>query len=288
MLWFRTPLGRAVPILIALASCSSVAARCQDSTTEFTNKMRVVPAPVDAAPFATNRVRRDPVYRVDFKNADQLLPRDQLLVANAESSIIELARSAGLEYSDRGWNYREIACPSFTEHVFLQFSRDNGSGDVSVFSASIPRNGMGKVRIVPILKRSYSLFSPAPINAMTISAFNHIRMEEGQSANEDWLGNALCYAALAGAQPQILSTDSWPSLQDPVPPLTAALDVQFNVKGQEVISFDDVAARPHAMEWSMTFTREGKLIKATHKPSGMVVAKPVPQKSPITGSRQIP
>ena len=70
---------------------------------------------------------------------------------------------------------------------------------MSVFSASVPRNGAGRVRIVPILKRGYSLFSPAPINALTISAFNHIRAEEGEAANSDWLGNALCYAALAGS-----------------------------------------------------------------------------------------
>ena len=74
---------------------------------------------------------------------------------------------------------QKIACPRLTNHLFVQFTRNNGNGDVSIFSASIPRNGMGRIRIVPILKRSYSLFSPAPINSMTISAFNHIRSEEG-------------------------------------------------------------------------------------------------------------
>ena len=288
MLWTRTAVARALPILFALVSCCSGAARCQDSSSEFSNRVRDVPSPVEPAPFATTRVRRDPEYRVEFKNADQLPPRDRLLVANAESTITELARSAGLEYSSTGWNYREIACPSFDNHVFLQFSRDNGRGDVSLFSASIPRNGMGRVRIVPILKRSYSLFSPAPINAMTISAFNHIRVEEGQAANEDWLGNALCYAALAGAQPLILKSDSWPVPHNPAPSLTAALDVQLNGKGQEVVSFDDAAARPHAMEWTMTFTRDGKLIKATHKTAGMLRAEPVPETSAVVKSRKVP
>jgi len=225
---------------------------------------------------------------VKFENADGLSSQDRLLVENAESSIAELARSAGLAYSVSGWTYHEIACPSLANHLFLQASRDNGRGDVSVFSASIPRNGAGKVRIVPILRRSYSLFSPAPINAMTISVFNHIRAEEGQSANEDWLGNALCYAALAGARPTIQPVDSWPTLQNPLPSLTAALDVQFNFKGQEIISFDDAAARPHPMEWTMTFTREGKLIKATHKPASMVRALPVSETPASLKTLQIP
>ena len=288
MLWFRDSFGRAAVVLLALVSGWTLAAHSQDSPSEFPGKKRIVPAPVEPAPFAVNRAHRDPAYSVKFDDAGQLPASDRLVVANAESTITELARSAGFEYSESGWNYREITCPTFSNHVFLQFSRNNGRGDVSMFSASIPRNGMGKIRIIPILKRSYSLFSPAPINAMTISAFNHMRTEEGQAANEDWLGNALCYAALAGAQPQILTTDSWPTTQSAAPSLTAVLDVQFNAKGQEVISFDDAAARPRAMEWTMTFTRDGKLIKATHKAAGMLRAQPVPETSAVAKSQPIP
>ena len=279
---------RAVAILFALVSCSSLAAHCQNSSSEFSGKAQVVPAPVEPAPFATTRVRRDAAYSVTFKKADELTARDRLLAANAKSSIGELARFAGFDHSESGWKYREIACPGFSNHVFLQFSWENGRGDVSVFSASIPRNGVGKIRIIPILKRSYSLFSPTPINALTISAFNHIRTEEGLSANDDWLGNALCYAALAGAQPRILSGDSWPSLQSAVPPLTAALDVRLLGKGEEVISFGDVVDHTHSMEWTMTFTREGKLIKATHKPGGMLRAQPVPEISAVARMHQVP
>jgi hypothetical protein len=91
--------------------------------------------------------------------------------------------------------------PALPEHLFLRFTRNDGAGDVSLFSASIPR-GEGRVRIIPIQRRGYSLFSPAPINAMTISAFNHIRDEERSDQAPDWLGTGLCYAALAGAHPQ--------------------------------------------------------------------------------------
>jgi len=243
---------------------------------------------VEPAPFKITRVRRNAAYSVTFKKAEELTARDRLLVANAESSIAELARSAGFDYSESGWKYREIGCPGFSNHIFLQFSRDNGRGDFSAFSASIPRNGVGKIRIVPILKRSYSLFSPTPINSLTISAFNHIRTEEGLSANDDWFGNALCYAALAGAQPQALSSASWPSSQSAVPPLTAALDVRLFGKGEEVISFGDVVDHTHSMEWTMTFTREGKLIKATHKPGGMLRAQPVPAISAVARTHQVP
>jgi hypothetical protein len=285
MFWPRTTTLETVAIFFALVSCASVPGHGQNSSSDFSKKVRIVPGPVVPAPFATSRVHRNTVYSVRFENADQLTPQDRLLVANAESAISELATSARLGYRDSQWNYRQIVCPSFTDHLFLQFRRDNGRGDVSIFSASIPRNGIGKIRIIPILKRSYSLFSPAPINALTISAFNHIRAEEGESANDDWLGNALCYAALAGAQPQILSGDSWPSPRIAVPPLTAALDVRLFGKGEEVISFDDLPDHTHSMEWTMTFTSEGKLIKATHKPGGMLRAQPVPETSAVMRKR---
>ena len=288
MLWFKTVITGAHALFLLLVVCCSLAARGQSSPDDFGGKVRVVPSAEEPAPFAAARVHRNPVYSIKFEAPDQTVERNRLLIANSEATIAELAGSSGLEYSGAGWKAREIACPGFANHLFLQYSRDNDRGDVSVFSASIPKNGMGRIRLIPILKRSYSLFSPAPINAMTISAFNHIRAEEGESANMDWLGNALCYAALAGAQPEILPTDSWPSSQTPVAQFTSALDVQFNAKGQEVITFDDVAARPHAMEWTMTFTRQGKLIKATHKAAGTLRAQPIPETSAVTKSHQLP
>jgi len=255
---------------------------------QTSGKERVVPAPMEPKPFPTVATRQTAVYTVEFRPADEISEQDRLLIADAESSIVEHAGLAGLEFQQGTWAYRQILCPSFSNHLFLQYARNNGEGDVSVFSASIPRNGNGRVRIVPILKRSYSLFSPAPINALTISAFNHIRVEEGDSANADWLGNALCYAALAGARPQILPAGSAPEVHKPIPALSAAMDVQVNAHGDEVIRFDDAAAHPHPMEWTMTFTPNGKLVKATHHTAPMMTAGAVPQKSAVIRTSPVP
>ena len=248
---------------------------------------RIVPAPVEPKPFRALTNRQTPIYTVQFRSPDDISQQDRLLIANAESSITENAGFAGLEYQRSGWTYRQIVCPAFPNHLFLQYTRDSGTGDVSLFSASIPRNGEGRVRIVPILKRSYSLFSPAPINALTISAFNHIRAEEGESANSDWLANALCYAALAGSQPEVLPSDALPSAGHPVAGLRAQLEIEMQGSGQEVIRFDDAAGHPHATEWTMTFTRSGRLIEATHRQAGMITAKPLPQKSAVIRTRQV-
>ena len=146
-------------------------------------------------------------------------------------------------------------------HLFLQFTRNNGTGDVSVFSASIPRGGDGRVRIIPILRRGYSLFSPAPINALTISAFNHIRAEEHPANAPDWLATGLCYAALAGAHPQIGPPEESNIKKLPAAPTGTLM---MSPGGGAVISFTDVSAIPRPMQWTMTFDGKGKLLKAAH------------------------
>lgn len=272
-------------IFIALVGCLPTALSAQPFSTESSKNVRTVPAPITPGPFSVDTARQDSLYRIELRSEDQISAKDRLLIANAESSIAEKARSAGLNFGSGTWTYREIICPSFTNHMFLRFGRDNGSGDVTVFSASIPRNDEGSIRIIPILKRSYSLFSPAPINAITISAFNHIRTEEGQAVNSDWVANALCYAALAGAEPQIITPEAG-GTAGAMPAAAATMEVGTN--GVEIIRFVDVAAHPHAMEWTMAFTRSGKLIKATHKLAEILRTKPIPQKSSVVTSRQIP
>lgn len=288
MVLFRASLaGLAASVLVLLyPPCVSLYA--QDDSSAFSKHEKTVAEPVEPGPFSTAVTGQHPAYKVEFRSADKLSQQDRLLVANSESSIAEHAGFAGMEYEQNTWSYHQIVCPAFPNHLFLQYTRNNGSGDVSVFLASIPRNGDGRVRIVPILKHSYSLFSPAPINALTISAFNHIRAEEGEQANSDWLGNALCYAALAGARPEIVRPDATPDPDKPIPALTAQLNVQMQGRGEEVIRFDDAAAHPHPMEWSMTFTRKGKLVKATHKPADVLKARSISEHSPVLRTRQIP
>jgi hypothetical protein len=247
-----------------------------------------VPQAVEPKPFPTNGQIQNRQLSIEFRPADQMTEQDKLLVANSESSIAEHAGFVGFELDQQKWNYQQIVCPALPNHLFLQYTRNNGEGDLTVFSASIPRDGEGRVRIVPILRRGYSLFSPAPINALTISAFNHIRAEEPTTGSSDWLGNGLCYAALAGAHPQIVSPDAVPGVNKPIPALMAVLDVNLDAKNEEVIRFADASALPRPMAWSMTFSRNGKLIKATHSPAPMATIVPASEQPAVAKSWKVP
>lgn len=250
------------------------------------DRMKPVPPPVEPAPFSADSAPSRPYRSIEFRAAGEMTKQDRLVMADAEASIAEHAGVTGFEMQQGTWNATQVVCPALPHHLFLRYTRNNGTGDVTVFTASIPRNGDGRVRIIPIQRRGYSLFSPAPINALTISAFNHIRAEEPDDQRAaNWLGNGLCYAALAGGHPRMPDPDQTPVPGKPVPALSAVLDVDG---GGETIRFADEAAAPHPMLWTMEFTRRGRLIKATHTPAPLFGEKPVPLTSGATALRPVP
>jgi hypothetical protein len=220
--------------------------------------------------FATDPEKPGITDRIWLRSAEEMTAQDRAEAANAEAAIGEKAGFMGLGYDQGKWTYKQLVCPALPNHLFLQYTRNNGVGDVSLFSASVPRGGEGRVRIIPIQMRGYSLFSPAPINALTISAFNHIRAEEHSAGGDapDWLGTALCYAALAGGHPQAahLPGRDESAVAATAPPAT--LEVEVN--GGATLSFADVAASPRPMEWTMIFDRKGTLLKARHAAAELV------------------
>jgi hypothetical protein len=228
-------------------------------------------------PFSPSSETPGPDAALEFRSYEQMSQQDRDLAADAESAIGERAGFAGLEFNQGKWSYQQIVCSALPNHLLLQFTRNNGTGDLSVFSASIPRGGDGRVRIVPILRRGYSLFSPAPINALTVSAFNHIRAEEHTDQPPAWLETGLCYAALAGAHPLVGPAEETEAKKLPAAP-PGGLAIPMH--GGAVISFTDVSAIPRPMQWTMTFNGNGKLLKATHSAAARSRERAI-EKTPI-------
>lgn len=212
---------------------------------------------------------------IDYRSVDQMTEQDRDVAAGAESTIGEHAGLAGLEFNQGKWSYQQVVCPAFPHHVLLLFTRNEGVGNVSMFSASIPRGGEGRVRIIPILRRGYSLWSPVPVNALTIQAFNHIRDEEHIAESSDWLGTGLCYASLAGDHP-VAAMDEV-NTADLKVPLAMAPEIEIPNQGGAVISFTDVSAAQRPMGWTMEFDGKGKLLKASRRASALVPATLVPE-----------
>ena len=247
---------------------------------------RLINGKVPPMPFPPGRELPGPISPIEFRSPDQMTEADREVEADGESSIRERVSFAGLEFNQGVWSYKQIVCPVFPNHVLLKFTRNQGQGDQSVFTASIPRMGQGRVRIIPILRRGYSLFSPAPINALTISAFNHIRTEENPQTPPDWLLTGMCYAALAGAQPFVEPRPPDPDASSFPSGVPAALEIPSN--GGAVIQFLDDAARPKPMQWTMIFNGKGGLLKATHAPASPLTPTTLPPTMVETKGTPIP
>lgn len=127
------------------------------------------------------------------------------------------------------------------------------------------------MRIIPVLRHGYSLFSPAPV----ISAFNHIRDEEDASKAPDWLETGLCYVALSGAHPVAALLAENPADQKFPAAMPAVMEIPK--QGGAVIRFADTAAVPRPTGWTMTFDRKGKLLKATRVSADLIREKATKQ-----------
>lgn len=217
---------------------------------------------------------------LEFRSPEEMTAADREI---ADASQAEIARRAALQGFDllRGgqdgggegsWSYEQAVCPVFPQHVILEYSRNNGPGDVTLFSAVIPR-GDGHVRVIPVRRRSYSLFTPAPSNAITLNDFNHMVGEGHEGLSPDWLTLGLCYAALAGGQ--VRAALQVEASASEVYPLLVPATLTVSGKGGAEVRFDDALSQTKSMEWTLTFAQDGRLLKVRHAASHKLFERPV-------------
>jgi hypothetical protein len=276
----------AMGVALAMIACCAPAIAQQDEAAADPAHAKPVRERIVPMPFPPAGGPLEIARSIQLRSAEQMSEHDKLLEADAESSIAERAGYNNIAFNQGKWSYEQLVCPALPDHLFLRFTRNNGAGDVSVFSASIPRNGEGHIRIIPIERRSYSLFSPAPVNALTIAAFNRIRTEDKPESTPGWLGTALCYAALAGANPAAaqMNTDSGPMRY----PAASSPILAIPGNGGAEIRFTDMSAKPRPMEWSLIFNGKGRLLKASHGSAGLKAEQSVPVSTAEQTAKPIP
>jgi hypothetical protein len=234
-------------------------------------------APVSVSPaFSAEVPSSEKIDPLEYRSANEMSAEDRALATDADSRIHEDATLAGFEFDHGKWSQQQLKCRALPDHVFLLFENDNGPGDVSLFSAAIPRSSADRVRIIPVERRGYSLFSPAPVNALTVAAFNRIRADEPENKSADWLATGLCYAALAGARPGVTPSQKNASGNDVS--LAFPPTLELDSAGDSTVRFVDVASVPGPSEWALTFNAKGQLLKVLHFPTPAYSAVPLPQK----------
>ena len=240
------------------------------------------PFPLDAS---TGRVQA-----LEFRSPETMTAADRELAASAQVEIARRASLQGFRLEENagadGWGFEQAVCPVFPEHLILEYSRLNGSGDVSLFAAVVPRRE-GHVRVILVRRRSYSLFTPASSNALTLNDFNHMVQEGGTGLSPDfhpsdkdpslgtpdWLTLSLCYAALAGGHVRAALQPAMPA--DEVYPLLAPAKLSVSRKGGAAVYFADSTHDVKPMEWELLFAQSGRLLKVKHVGARELVERPV-------------
>jgi hypothetical protein len=240
-----------------------------------TYKARPIPQVEVPTPFATSPPLLEKTDPLTFLSADQMSAADRALVSSTDTKIRETATLAGMELAVGRWDYQQLVCKALPGHVFLIYESENGPGDSSLFSAAIPRGGQGRVHVIPIERRGFSLFSPAPVNALTLAAFNRIRADEPENKSADWLATALCYAALAGARPAVSAVGKDASAG--AMPLIFPPTLEVGNLGDATVRFVDVA-KAQPTEWALTFSPNGQLLTVDHFATPSYAITPIPPK----------
>jgi hypothetical protein len=221
---------------------------------------------------------------LEFRAPGQMSQVDARMAENAQTAIAERAAHQGFDLWNKvgdqpgEWNYEQAVCPVFPDQLILEYSRDNGRGDISLLSVMIPRGNEGHVRVIPVRRRSYSLWTPTPTNSLTLNDFNHLVKENPNGLDPDWLTIGLCYAAMAGGHVRAALQAMTPA-QEVYPLFVPAKLTIFSKTGAEV-RFADIThydvPKAKAMVWVMNFSQSGRLLKVKHTVAGEIVERQLP------------
>jgi hypothetical protein len=233
-----------------------------------------VPQAKPLTPFSTNSSSGIGHF-IAYRPREEMSQSDRDLAAKSQPAIRDAAAFMGIDFDKEKWSYRQLECQALPGHLFLLFAGDSGEGDASLFSAAIPRTGKGRVRVIPVERRGFSLFSPAPVNELAMAAFNRIRAQEPASTLPDWLSTGLCYAALTEPRLEV-STSSSPS-PDANLALSFPPTLEVGVDGESTVRFVNVAEPRQPMQWALTFDPKGQLVKVEHLPTPIYTTTIVPK-----------
>lgn len=235
--------------------------------------VRMLPqATENASPFTVNAPAAEISNSIAFLGPDSMSSTDLQTVNGAMPAIHSKATLAGFDLDEGQWSYEQIVCPVIPQHLLLLYSRNKGVGDSSVFSVIVPRGGSG-VRVLPIRRRGFSLYTPAPMNPLTIAVFNRLLENDHTEKKPDWLMTGFCYAALAGAHVKLVPPDADRAKGSAIPAMAPLLHLD---EGMNIVRFVDVEKVQAPRQWDLAFDPKGKLVKVAVAPYPALQVKMLP------------
>lgn len=259
---------RAALAVVVLVACGSALSLSQESAMAGKPvpqgdglKVRELHPRSLRSPFPLDATGNSKAQELEFLPQEKMKAFDRELIEASENEIERRARMAGLGYSTGadGWGYEQAVCPAFPNHIVLEYSRKAGPGDVSLFAAVVPR-GTGHVRVIPVSRRGWTLFTPSGANALTIHDFNAIVREEGTGLSPDWMQLGLCYAALAAGHVRAALLDVGPERETFPMPTASHIHVSYGKTGA-LVAIESADTVTDHRRWELRFNGRGELVK---------------------------
>lgn len=215
-------------------------------------------------------------HLIAYRAEEEMSANDRALAAKMQPAIHEAAVLAGMEFDNAQWSYRQLQCQAISSHLLLLYQSTRGAGDFSRFSVSIPRTGNGRLRIIPVERRGFTLYAPTAVNPLAVAFFNLIRAEEPKGPPADWLATSACYAALTAPQEKIALSAEGTAGADLA--LSYPPSIEMGEQGESTVRFVDVATASEPMQWALTYGAEGRLEKVEHFPAPVYATRIFPKK----------
>ncbi len=201
------------------------------------------------------RLRVKRVDRAHMTGADR-----ELYVA-ARARLARAGRLFGYQMQGPGWTCDEVITPDIPDYLMVA-CRKPGAGRADAFTGLIARRGVA-VYVVPVLFGGAAPWKSAANMKASREIFNHVVPEQiaAQSVKpgNDWMQLAMTFTALSGDDSEVLTEPSrqlkW--LTAPAPTIQMR-----NGSSLRTILFSDVSRAGGIRIWTLTFDRQGRLLRA--------------------------
>jgi len=227
-------------------------------------------------------------FSLEHRAPDAMDSADRDLLRARQKELISEAQFYGYDITTGNWTYDQAICPQLPNTVLLHYLSKFPDGSESLFTALIPRNA-GRIRIVPVLYRNASPFTPAEKNPRNFAIFNTLVPAEIARKDVDvdgkWLSLGTCYAEVVGGRPNVPNEPSLDVATIKAPLATFRIDTATK---QRQVQFSDRDAAKVFKIWTISFNEKGRVTAAINEDYATYVARIVQPPPPVSTTMPLP
>lgn len=213
-------------------------------------------------------------FSLEHRTLEAMDTADREILNRRRKGLIIAAEIYGYDITSGNWTVDQAICPEFPGTVLLHYLEKFPDGKESLFTALIPREGGGRIRVVPVLYRNASPYRPATKNPANYALFNELvpadvaKKDAGPGGN--WLSLGVCYAEMVGGRPNVPDEPDLDVATIKAPVAAVRLDA---VTGQTQIQFSDRDAQKVYTIWTISFDGKGRVTDAMNEDYATYVAR---------------